>query len=446
MENKIDDVILIKNDYNIQKLKEECNIIMNRPLDVINTNKYNMIGWDKYPLYLPIIDNNHTTDSSITIDGFTDLTFKPTNYLDNLPYIKEIINSFNTKIYYSYISKLRAWKKIDKHKDIDSGPTDWLNIEKVIRLHIPIITNPKVQFFIGDPTCKEYYLEEGHLYYIRAGDKPHYVENNSNQDRYHLIIDLKPTPDLLDKIMFKIKLQRLLKNYELVSLGYSCYPKFIIREIIDKETNFFDWVASSTWSILNLLDNNFNNVLNENNYHYFNKQFIPHSPDNFIYNKEYYLRFIHDDDFLKNTNEWNVFQSKYTRRIDRFKNLLKSTNDVLFFYLEENLIRFDKLYPEIEKYYPKNNENYHIEQSKLEQSRMHDIVKTIKTKYNKHNFKIMYFSHLVDKTHYKDNIIFIKTDCHYNQFEWDKVARNHGIKSIIDNYDYINDILNNNSI
>ena len=77
---------------------------------------------------------------------------------------------------------------------------------------------------------------------------------------------------------------------------------------------------------------------------------------------------------------------------------------------------------------------------------MHEIVKIIKTKYNKHNFKIIYFSHLVDKTQYKDNIIFIKTDCHYKQLEWDKAPRNHGIKSIIYNYDYINDILNNNSI
>jgi hypothetical protein len=240
----------------------------------------------------------------------------------------------------------------------------------------------------------------------------------------------------------KLKVIKLFENYEIVSLGYSCYPKLFINEIIKKETNFFDWIGSSTWSIIKLLKNNFNNFLNKENYYYLNKIFKPHNHELLIYNKEYYIRFIHDGDFLKNNEEWNNFENKYTRRINRFNKLLKSEKNLLFFYLEENLLRYNKLYQEIKKYYPKNKENYHIEQSKLEQGRMFDIVKILKAKYNKHNFKIIYFSHFIDKTNYTDNIIFIKTDCHYDKLEWHEWGYKQCTKSIIDNYDYINDILN----
>jgi hypothetical protein len=238
-----------------------------------------------------------------------------------------------------------------------------------------------------------------------------------------------------------IKVIKLFENYEIVSLGYSCYPKLFINKIIKKETNFFDWIGSSTWSIIKLLKNNFNNFLNKENY-YLNKIFKPHNDELLIYNKEYYIRFVHDGDFLKNNEEWNNFENKYTRRINRFNKLLKSEKNLLFFYLEENVLRYNKLYQEIKKYYPKNKENYHIEQSKLEQGRMFDIVKILKAKYNKHNFKIIYFSHFIDKTNYTDNIIFIKTDCHYDKLEWHEWVNSPCTKSIIDNYDYINDILN----
>lgn len=200
--NTLDNVILIKSNYDIQKLKKECHNIINSNLNKSHISVYNNFGWNKYPLYLPISHDRTFSESTlITKNNFTDYIFAPTHYLDNCPYIKEIINSFNAKIYYCNLSKLLSNSKIKIHKDIDAGPLDWLNMDKIMRLHIPIITNHNVKFFIGEPIIKEYYLQEGNLYYIRSGDKPHYVENNSNQDRYHLIIDLQPTPDLLNKII-----------------------------------------------------------------------------------------------------------------------------------------------------------------------------------------------------------------------------------------------------
>jgi len=238
-----------------------------------------------------------------------------------------------------------------------------------------------------------------------------------------------------------MSLNKLFEKYSMISLGHSCYPKLFIDTIIKKETQIFDYFGSSTWSIIKLLENNFENFLNKQSYYYPNKTFKIHNPIHNITNKEYYLRFVHDGNFLENAMSWNTFKQKYTRRLNRFNELLKSNEQLLFFYLEENTHRFDRLYPEIEQYYPKNTEQYNIEQSNLEQTRMSDIVNILKTKYQKQNFKIIYFSHLLDKTYYKDNILFIKTNCHYNQLSWpDWIMQLN--KILTDNYNYIDEILN----
>jgi hypothetical protein len=238
-----------------------------------------------------------------------------------------------------------------------------------------------------------------------------------------------------------MSLNKLFEKYDLISLGHNCYPKLFTDTIIEKETQLFDYSGSSTWSIIKLLENNFENILNKKLYYYPNKTFKPHNPYYNITHKEYYLRFVHDGNFLENNISWNTFQKKLSRRLNRFIELLKSNKPLLFFYLEENTVRFDRLYPEIEQYYPKNTENYAIEQSALEQARMFDIVNLIKTMHQKQNFKIIYFSHLLDKTYYKDNILFIKTSCHYNQFSWQEWPQQYS-KLIKDNYDYIDEILN----
>jgi hypothetical protein len=241
-----------------------------------------------------------------------------------------------------------------------------------------------------------------------------------------------------------MNITKLFENYDLISLGYNCFPKLFITKLIKKETHLFDYVGSSTWSILKLLENNFENFLNKKFYYYPNETFIPHDSSYNITNKEYYLRFIHDNDFLKNDENWNEFYNKYTRRINRFNELLKSDKNLLFFYLEDTIFRLEMLYEEIKQYYPTNKENYEIEQSKLEQSRMFEIVDILKKKYNKYNFKIIYFSNLIEKTYYNNNIIFIKTDCHYSNIKWDEWAQKQCIKSINDNYDYITQFLQNN--
>ena len=108
----------------------------------------------------------------------------------------EINNIFNIlKEYYSgeiincEVVNLPANTKVRKH--IDGGAL--LHYSR--RVHIPIITNKDVTFTVKDNTIN---MQEGVWYEIN-NQLPHSVENNSNFDRIHLIIDIMPN-DMLNYI------------------------------------------------------------------------------------------------------------------------------------------------------------------------------------------------------------------------------------------------------
>ena len=70
-------------------------------------------------------------------------------------------------------------------------------IKNVIRCQIPIVTNNEVIFSLDG---KKYNMKAGNLYFINVGEKVHWLKNNSKNDRYTLIIDMKPTKEITEKI------------------------------------------------------------------------------------------------------------------------------------------------------------------------------------------------------------------------------------------------------
>lgn len=112
-----------------------------------------------------------------------------------------------------------------------------------------------------------------------------------------------------------------------ISLGYSCGPKFFISTILKEEYYVFDYLGSSMWSIIELLNNNFKDFINES---LIKKMEI--TKNNYIYtNKKYYIRFLHDFDARKKESLYNKYfykklENAYTRRIFRFLNLFKVFN------------------------------------------------------------------------------------------------------------------------
>jgi hypothetical protein len=77
------------------------------------------------------------------------------------------------------IVKLKANSNIEPH--VDNG----YSLMTAKRTHIPIITNSDVTFTVGGETK---HLKEGEIWEI-DNSKVHSVDNNSDMDRIHLIMD-----------------------------------------------------------------------------------------------------------------------------------------------------------------------------------------------------------------------------------------------------------------
>lgn len=96
--------------------------------------------------------------------------------------VKELEKRFNGTLCRAEIIKMKANVKIRKH--VDGGSF----LQYARRCHVPIITNDNVFFTVLDNTVN---MKAGTLYEIN-NSLPHSVENNSDQDRVHLILDIMP--------------------------------------------------------------------------------------------------------------------------------------------------------------------------------------------------------------------------------------------------------------
>lgn len=87
------------------------------------------------------------------------------------------------KIEIALLINLPKNKKILPH--IDAGSEHFFETK---RIHIPIITNDKCNFTVGDETIQ---MKQGEIWEIDNANKVHGVINDGNTDRIHLLIDYK---------------------------------------------------------------------------------------------------------------------------------------------------------------------------------------------------------------------------------------------------------------
>lgn len=117
--------------------------------------------------------------------------FADTAFLGETPYFSEVLASFQCPLQCVRLMKLSAGSLIKEHCD------HALSIEDhVVRMHIPIQTNPEVRFVLNG---QRVIMEEGELWYLRLSD-PHSVENRGNSSRVHMVIDAEAS-DWLDSLI-----------------------------------------------------------------------------------------------------------------------------------------------------------------------------------------------------------------------------------------------------
>ena len=103
-----------------------------------------------------------------------------TPHLDHCPYHRQVMGSFGEVLARSRLMKLDAGCEVQYHVDFNYH---WYSR---VRIHIPISTNPGVEFYCG---AENVHMREGECW-IFDNWRRHNVINAGAQDRIHLVIDL----------------------------------------------------------------------------------------------------------------------------------------------------------------------------------------------------------------------------------------------------------------
>jgi len=106
--------------------------------------------------------------------------FADTPLLARCPYLQEVLAVFHCPLTSVRLLKLAARSSIREHKDFNLGFEDG-----EMRIHVPVVTNLDVAFFLAG---EQVIMQEGEAWYLDL-NLPHRVENHSDTDRVHLVID-----------------------------------------------------------------------------------------------------------------------------------------------------------------------------------------------------------------------------------------------------------------
>jgi ribosomal protein S18 acetylase RimI-like enzyme/quercetin dioxygenase-like cupin family protein len=106
--------------------------------------------------------------------------FADTPLLARCPYLREVLGALQCPMQAVRLLRLKAGSVIKEHRDHELGFEDG-----EVRLHIPIVTNPEVEFVLNQVRVV---MNEGECWYLNV-NQPHRVANRGATDRIHLVVD-----------------------------------------------------------------------------------------------------------------------------------------------------------------------------------------------------------------------------------------------------------------
>ncbi|TMJ18326.1 MAG: aspartyl/asparaginyl beta-hydroxylase domain-containing protein [Alphaproteobacteria bacterium] len=121
----------------------------------------------------------------------SDKGFIDTLYLDRAPALRAALSQFHCPLKAVRLMRLGAGSIIKEHDDHDPEAE-----RGAARLHVPITTNPEVEFLLNRSPVP---MTPGSAWYLRLSD-PHSVANRGASDRVHLVIDTWRS-DWLDRML-----------------------------------------------------------------------------------------------------------------------------------------------------------------------------------------------------------------------------------------------------
>ena len=107
-------------------------------------------------------------------------SYADTPALAKCRHIREALGAFECTLETVRLLKLAPGSRIREHTDFDLGERFG-----VVRVHVPVLTNPLVEFSLGGESVL---MREGESWYLDLS-LPHRVDNRGTTDRVHLVVD-----------------------------------------------------------------------------------------------------------------------------------------------------------------------------------------------------------------------------------------------------------------
>jgi aspartate beta-hydroxylase len=166
-------------------------------------------GWLVLPLRSP-----GGNEDRVDPGGAGLLDYAETRWASVAPYMMSIVNSLPTKIRSARLLALNPGASVDEHRDYPYGlPAGW------VRLHVPVVTNDGAVLVIDG---QKHTWQPGTMWYGNFS-QPHYVHNNGDARRVHLVIDVYVNRDLLelfpDEFVSRIRWSEVILNRPVVPLA-----------------------------------------------------------------------------------------------------------------------------------------------------------------------------------------------------------------------------------
>lgn len=163
-------------------------------------------GWDFFQndegeameTYFPKNDNNYKSLKFFNIAMSTEHSNPTQCYQGEIARVLEQIEALGLTPRRARVTCLKAGAKSLVHKDADDN-------EYMARIHIPLITNPECVFISNGENL---YMEPGNVYMVWV-NQWHQIRNDSDQDRYHIIMDAYDTKHITKYFKYEADIQQL---------------------------------------------------------------------------------------------------------------------------------------------------------------------------------------------------------------------------------------------
>ena len=166
--------------------------------------------WNSLALY-------SVNGSVSNILAHNDGRLQETPILKNSAYLKEVISYFKCPILSARLLKLGKGAFIKPHRDYKLGYEDGN-----FRIHVPIITNPQVEFMLDSERLD---MLEGECWYTNV-NYIHSVANRGPSGRVHLVVDYQRN-DWSDQLFFSLASKE--RFFQKPEQGYS--PEVMLQMI-----------------------------------------------------------------------------------------------------------------------------------------------------------------------------------------------------------------------